>query len=76
MELSQEKREQLKNEIIWYFQKERDEKIGMIAAESILNFFIHLLEKEIYNQAVADIQNIIDNRIEELKYDLEDLLKI
>jgi uncharacterized protein (DUF2164 family) len=75
MELTQEQREQLKSEIIRYFQKERDEKIGTIAAESHLNFFIDLLEKEIHNQTVVEVLKTVENRVEELRFDLEYLIK-
>ena len=47
--LTSEEKKKLQDEIIYYFETERDEKLGIIASESILDFFLDNLGKYIYN---------------------------
>jgi len=61
-------------EIITYFDKERDEQIGLVAAEDILDFFLQILGNEIYNSAVDDVKNILKKQLENLDFEAE-LLK-
>ena len=52
--LSKEKRASCINEIITYFKEEREEKIGIIAAESILDFLLQGVGGDIYNKGIDD----------------------
>ncbi|GAB6168636.1 DUF2164 domain-containing protein [Clostridium carnis] len=65
-ELSKEKRENLKNEIKTYFYEERDEELGDLAANMILEFFMDKLATEFYNQGVEDSYKYIIDRAEDL----------
>lgn len=65
-----------KEELILFFENERDEKIGIIAAEEIINFFLQSVGSKLYNKGVTDAKKAIENRLEELKYDLDDLIDI
>lgn len=38
--LTDEEKSSVKEELILFFENERDEKIGVIAAEKIINFFL------------------------------------
>ncbi|NNM15072.1 MAG: DUF2164 family protein [Bacteroidia bacterium] len=74
--LSDEDKTQTKEQPIQFFENERDEKIGIIAADEILNFFLQSAGSKLYNMGVEDAKKAIKNRHEELKYDLDDLLDV
>jgi uncharacterized protein (DUF2164 family) len=52
-----------------YFQVNRDERIGNIAAGALLAFFIEEIGPVIYNMAVAEVQQRLQTRVMEI--DLE-----
>lgn len=52
-----------------YFEQNMEERIGNIAAAALLNFFVEEIGPSIYNKAVADVQERLQQRILEL--DLE-----
>lgn len=58
-----------------YFLIERDEVLGIIAAESILAFFLDSLGKEIYNRTLEDSKKWMSKRMDELFYDFDELYK-
>lgn len=74
--LTDEEKVLAKEELILFFENERDEKIGIIAAEEIINFFLQSVGSNLYNKGVNDAKKAIENRIEELKFDLDDLVEI
>jgi uncharacterized protein (DUF2164 family) len=49
-----------------YFQENMDEKIGNIAAAGLLNYFLEEIGPLVYNQAVADVQERLRMRVDEL----------
>lgn len=49
-----------------WFQEERGERIGNIAAGSLLSFVLEEIGPTIYNRAVADVQERLQMRIGEL----------
>lgn len=58
-------------EIIAFFRNERDEEIGMIAAENILRFFLETMGEEIYKKAINDSKKLLKERFEDLEVDLD-----
>lgn len=72
--LSQEQRAQTINAIVGYFQSERQETIGVIAAEAILDFFLDEIGKSIYNKGVKDARSILEQRLSDFGIDLEALI--
>ncbi len=70
-----EKRNASIQEIIDFFEEERDEKIGIIAAESILDFFLQAIGMDLYNKGVEDSRNFMKSRFDDLELDMEALLK-
>ena len=74
--LSDDEKNLTKKELILFFENERDEKIGIIAAEEILNFFLQSIGNKLYNKGVTDAKKALKNRFEELNYDLDDLIDI
>lgn len=74
--MTKEERRQAKEEMISFFETERDEKIGEVAADEILNFFLQNVGNKLYNKGVLDARKAIENRHSELSYDLDDLLDV
>ena len=72
--LTKEKKEKLIKEIITYFKEEKDEEIGVIAAEDLLDFFLEELTPEIYNKGVADAKTVIKQNFDNLEIDLDVLM--
>ena len=52
-----------------YFKQNMDEPIGNITAGALLGFFLEEIGPLVYNQAVADVQQRLQARIQEI--DLE-----
>ena len=72
--LSNEESKIQKEDLIIYFEKERGEKIGIIAAEQILNHFLKSVGSKIYNKGVYDAKKALETCCKELQFDLEDLI--
>ncbi|WP_083900138.1 DUF2164 domain-containing protein [Orenia marismortui] len=72
LELSREEKNRLINEIQGFFYDERGEEIGIIAGESVLDFFLEELGSLIYNKALDDSKLWFSNKLEniEIDYDL------
>lgn len=73
--LSDEEKNSAKEELILFFENERDEKIGVIAAEEIVNFFLRTVGSKLYNKGLADAKKALNDRMLELNYDLDDLIE-
>ncbi|MDO8509985.1 MAG: DUF2164 domain-containing protein [bacterium] len=72
--LSKAKRKTCIDEIITFFKQKRGEKIGVIAAEDILDFFLQAIGKDIYNNGVEDSKKLLKRQFENLEVDLDLLL--
>ncbi len=72
--LSKEKKRAIIESIITFFKEERDEEIGIIAAENILDFILQNAGNEIYNKGVEDSRNLLKSRFENLELELDILL--
>lgn len=69
--LSKERRESLIREIVSYFKTEKDQEIGILAAEDILDFFLEALHKDIYNKAIEEAKITVKQSLENLDIDLD-----
>lgn len=58
-----------------FFGQERDEVIGIIAAEAVLDFFLETLGKDIRNHTLEEAKYWFSKRIEDLEGDFETLYK-
>ena len=72
--LSEKDRDKVISEIIGYFQTERGEEIGVIAAGDILNFFTQQIGDGIYNKAIEDSRMLLKKVLEGMDFEI-DLLK-
>lgn len=75
IELTQEEKQQLTEEIKYYFKEERDENLGILATENILEFFMNNLGKYIYNKALDDAKLWFDQRMENVEADFYAIYK-
>ncbi len=73
--LSDELRKRSVDEIIEFFKSEKNETIGIIFAENILDHFLQTVGLYIYNKGVDDSIAHLGDRFEDIKIDMETLLK-
>lgn len=66
LQLTREKREDMVSALKYYFDKERDEELGDLAAGMLLDYIIKELAPEFYNQGVLDSNRYMNDRVEEL----------
>lgn len=72
IELSREDRAQAIASLERYFAEELDQRIGNIAAGALLNFFLEEVGPLAYNQAVGQVQERLQERIQELDIDFHE----
>ena len=75
IDLSPELKKQLLEEIVYYFETEREEKLGIIASEQILDFFMDNLGRFIYNKALDDAKLWYGMRMEDVEADYYTMYK-
>ena len=66
IELPKEVRTQAIASIERWFKENADEPIGNIQAAALLNFFVAEIGPSVYNQAIADAQQRLQQRVAEL----------
>ncbi|WP_434512202.1 DUF2164 domain-containing protein [Desulfitobacterium sp. AusDCA] len=66
IEINKETQEDMILEIKAYFLKEREEDLGDLAAQLILDFFMEKLAPLAYNQGVFDSYKYMSERTEDL----------
>ena len=75
IKLSKAEKQKLINEIQTFFQEERGEEIGIIAAEIVLDFMMENIGKYAYNKALDDAKGWFEQRLEDLSIDYSLLYK-
>lgn len=70
IELGKREREQAVASIRRYFQEELPEPIGDLPAGLLLNFILEEIGPALYNQAIADAQARMANRVADLNGEL------
>lgn len=70
------KKQECIKELIDYFENERDEEIGMIAAENILDQVLQNVAVHLYNKGVNDSISLLNGQLENLQFDMESLIKL
>ena len=71
--LSEEQKRKVINDIIAYFQDERGEEVGVIAAENLLDALSENLCKPIYNKGIYDATKLVEEKFSDLKMELDSL---
>jgi uncharacterized protein (DUF2164 family) len=64
--LSPERRTEILEKIKLFFQKERDEQIGDVAAVKVMNFFIDKIGAQFYNLGIQDAYQMMTEDIQDL----------
>jgi uncharacterized protein (DUF2164 family) len=72
IEISKEDRQQAITSIERYFRENMEEKIGNIAAGGLLGFFLEEVGPLVYNKAVADVQERLQQRVSELDFEIHE----
>jgi len=72
IELSKDARKEAIASIERYFKTHMDEPIGNIAAGALLGYFLEELGPLVYNQAVRDVQERLQLRIQELDIEVHE----
>jgi len=55
-----------------FFQEHMEQRIGNVTAAALLNFFVEEIGPSIYNRAVADVQERMQQRITELDIEIHE----
>jgi uncharacterized protein (DUF2164 family) len=72
IELTKDARQQAVASIERYFRENMEEPIGNVAAGGLLGFFLEEIGPAIYNQAVRDVQERLQARLEELDIEIHE----
>ncbi len=72
IELSKEDRAQAIASIERYFRENMEEKIGNVAAGALLGFMLEEIGPSIYNKAVTDVQERLQQRIADLDFEVNE----
>ncbi|MFD1019295.1 DUF2164 domain-containing protein [Thalassobacillus hwangdonensis] len=71
--LKKEEKEQLISDIKYYFEMERGEELGDLAADQMLDFFYKALAPHLYNQGIADARKMVEEKVINLDEDIRSL---
>ncbi|MFO7886893.1 MAG: DUF2164 domain-containing protein [Eubacteriales bacterium] len=66
IELSDDRKKRVIEDIKEYFYKERGEEIGMLAAELFYDFIIERIGGEIYNQGLIDAKKFLEEKADDI----------
>ncbi|NQX47109.1 DUF2164 domain-containing protein [Paenibacillus tritici] len=70
VKLPKEQRDMINDNIRAYFEAERGETIGHLAADNLLEFFLKELGPAIYNGALSDCRTLVGQRMQALEEDI------
>lgn len=68
--LSDDRKKECIAEIVAFFQNNRNETIGVIAAQEVFDFFMEEVAEDIYNKAIDDAKKAVKLNFENLEVDL------
>ncbi|WP_353093298.1 DUF2164 domain-containing protein [Tissierella praeacuta] len=66
IKISKENKEEMRNHIVNYFSQERDEDLGELASQLLLDFFIEELAPYVYNQGIEDAYVYMKDKADDL----------
>lgn len=72
IEISRDERKEAIASIERYFRENMDEPIGNIGAGALLAFFLEELGPIVYNQAITDVQERLQQRVSEVDIELHE----
>jgi len=68
--LSDTERRLVIEEIVGYFEIERNEKIGVVAAGQMLDLVLRMTNRPIYNKALDDIMLLLEQNVADIDVSL------
>ncbi|QZY56925.1 DUF2164 domain-containing protein [Crassaminicella profunda] len=66
IKLTKDRYEDAVEEIRRYFECEREESIGNLQGQLILDFIIEKIGPHIYNQAISDMQKYMNDKVDDM----------
>jgi len=72
IELDRTEREQAVASLQRYLEAELDERVGNVAAGALLGFFLEEIAPLVYNQAVAQVQERLSQRVAEVDVEVHE----
>lgn len=75
VKMSREQKAAIAEKVQAYFEEERSESIGQLAAEQLIDFMIGELGPRLYNQAIADARAMIAEKMAQIDDELYTLEK-
>lgn len=73
--ISEEKKREVIGAIIAFYKSERDEDVGVIAAEEIMELVIDLVGRDIFNKGVDETAKLLQDRLASAWVDVEAIVK-
>jgi len=70
IKLPREDKNEIINDVKAYFEEERSETIGDLAAEQLIDFMITQLGPYMYNKALMDARALINEKMNQIEDDL------
>ncbi|XJZ25643.1 DUF2164 domain-containing protein [Bacillota bacterium Lsc_1132] len=70
IQFTKQQKDAIVSEIQRYFFEERNEEIGNLAAENLLEFFKQHLGSYFYNEAIKDTRLLIEQKMTSIEEDL------
>lgn len=72
IELERAQREQAIQSLTRYVEQELEQRLGNVAAGALLGFFLEEIAPLVYNQAVADVQERLTQRVAEVDMEVHE----
>lgn len=72
IELERQQREQAVQSLTRYVEQELEQRLGNVAAGALLGFFLEEIAPLVYNQAVADVQERLAQRVAEVDMEVHE----
>lgn len=72
IEISAEARKEAVASLMRYFDENMEERLGNVAAGALLGFFLEEIGPVIYNRAVADVQERLQQRVAEVDMEVHE----
>ncbi|WP_226663070.1 DUF2164 domain-containing protein [Microbulbifer aggregans] len=73
IEFSKEQKESMVSKLKTYFAEELDQEIGAFEAEFLIDFIAKELGSHFYNRGLFDAQQVLNEKMEEVGYILQEL---
>lgn len=70
IKLPKEQKDAIVRRLQAFFEEERSESIGSLAAEQILDFMLKEIGPYVYNKAISDVRIMMDQKLTQIEDDL------